>query len=66
MIRLIVAVFPLDLDLVGEVFRVVPDSPDEARPATQPCGARDGRAVDTLGVCHAGLCQFIAKLFTTQ
>ena len=60
MIWLIVAVFPLNLDLVGEVLRVVPNSPDEARTATrQP---RQPEEIHAGNRCNATLLDRVAAL----
>lgn len=59
-IWLIVAVFPLNLDLVGEVLRVVPNSPDEARTATrQP---RQPEEIHAGNRCNATLLDRVAAL----
>lgn len=39
MIWLIVAVLPLDLDLIGEVFRVIRDAAGHSSPSVRQCSA---------------------------
>src|SRR5262249_60724076 len=58
--RSVGGVAALDRDLIGEVFRVVPDAPDEARPA--PRQPRQAEEVDAGLAGHAALVPWPAVL----